>query len=72
MSDYAGGDRYVCLDDLDLTPLQRRRAEELLTVRRGLAGEAVVDADALEEMWPWIVHDEPDLDEPDFDEERSP
>jgi hypothetical protein len=47
----------VILDDLGLDPPQRRRAEQLLTLRRGLRGEVVVDTDQLAECWPWVVAD---------------
>jgi hypothetical protein len=55
----SNGDRTVDLDALDLAPHQRRCAEHLLTVRRGLRGEAVIDADQQAELWPWILGGEP-------------
>jgi hypothetical protein len=55
----------VDLDTLDLTPAQRRLAERVLTVRRGLDGETVVDADQLAELWPWILDSEPAKDCPE-------
>jgi hypothetical protein len=44
----------VDLNDLDLSP-EQRRAEQVLMLRRGLRGEAVADAEQLAEWWPWIV-----------------
>jgi hypothetical protein len=49
------GDRTISLDDIDLSAAQRRRAEEVLVVRRGLAGESVVDAEEWEEWVDWIL-----------------